>query len=65
MANQTNYNAYIKACLEAVEGKINTALNHLENALAETPDMRGWARRDPNLKSLHGNPRFEALVQAN
>ena len=35
----------------------------LEKALTERPDMRDWASRDPDLASLHGDPRFEALVE--
>lgn len=63
--DQAHYNSYIQACLDAVEGNINAALENLANALLETPDMRGWAKYDPNLFSLHSDPRFEALTQMN
>ncbi len=49
--------------LEAIAGEDDAALDYLEKVLAERPDMRDWASRDPDLASLHGNPRFEALVK--
>ncbi len=55
-------NAYDKACLEAIAGNTELAVEYLTQALAEIPNWRKWARRDPDLVSLHGHPRFEALV---
>jgi len=34
------------------------------NTFKSAPGDREWARRDPDLESLRGQPRFEALVSA-
>jgi tetratricopeptide (TPR) repeat protein len=52
---------YNRACLEALAGNVDAALAHLEQALARDPTLRDWARRDPDLESLHGHPRFEGM----
>ncbi len=59
MATESEYN---QACIEAIAGNVDAALAHLERALAEAPGHSDWAARDPDLESLHGHPRFEALV---
>ncbi len=52
---------YNLACLDALEGDRETALVRLREAIAA-----GWTRTrildDPDLDSLRGDPRFEALV---
>ena len=52
---------YNLACLDALEGDRETALERLRQAAAA-----GWARArifdNPDLHSLRGDPRFEALV---
>jgi hypothetical protein len=52
---------YNLACLDALEGNEETALERLREAIAA-----GWATTrildDPDLDSLRGDPRFEALV---
>ncbi len=53
---------YNRACLEAIVGDAEAALTHLSSALIQDRSRRAWAARDPNLASLHGDPRFEALV---
>ena len=53
---------YNLACLEAITGNVDAALEHLEKALAEDPSQRDWAARDPDLEPLHGHPRFAAIV---
>lgn len=53
---------YNRACLEAITGNTDAALENLAKALAQRPDLHDWARRDPDLASLHGDPRFEELV---
>jgi tetratricopeptide (TPR) repeat protein len=59
MAKEDDYN---KACIEAIIGDTEAALDHLTLAFAQRPRLRNWAQRDPDLASLHGHPRFEALV---
>jgi tetratricopeptide (TPR) repeat protein len=54
--------AYTKACIEAISGNVEAALDYLAEALAGMPGLRAWARHDPDLASLRGQPRFEALV---
>jgi tetratricopeptide (TPR) repeat protein len=54
--------AYNRACLEALAGNPEAALDYLEKALAQTPGMRAWAAQDPDLVSLHDHPRFQALI---
>jgi tetratricopeptide (TPR) repeat protein len=53
---------YDKACIEAIAGNREAALDYLAKGLTQRPSLRDWAKRDPDLESLHGHPRFEALV---
>jgi tetratricopeptide (TPR) repeat protein len=53
---------YSRACLEAIAGNDDAALEQLAKALVQAPGGRVWARHDPDLATLHGDPRFEALV---
>ena len=55
---------YNRACLEAIAGNPEIALDHLEKALAQSPGLRPWAAQDPDLASLHDHPRFQALIAA-
>jgi tetratricopeptide (TPR) repeat protein len=59
MAQENDYN---KACFEAIAGNVGAALDYLAAALKQAPGDRAWARQDPDLAALRGNPRFEALV---
>lgn len=54
---------YDRACLETLAGNVEAALDYLEQALAEAPEEREWASRDPDLEALRDQPRFEALVK--
>ena len=54
---------YDWACVEAIAGNADAAMEHLRQALDETPGYRFWARRDPDLASLHDYPRFRELVE--
>jgi tetratricopeptide (TPR) repeat protein len=63
----THYNM---ACTYALLGEKDAALEFLKRELEEnqpTPGQlerqRAWARKDPDLESLRGDPRFEALVK--
>jgi hypothetical protein len=64
-------NFYNLACTYALLGERELALDFLDRALAELRASPGqlerrktWARGDPDLESLRGEPRFEALVAA-
>jgi tetratricopeptide (TPR) repeat protein len=57
-------NEYNRACFAAICGEREEALRLLEIALQKRQVSRQWARRDPDLRSLHGDPRFEKLVGA-
>jgi tetratricopeptide (TPR) repeat protein len=50
------------ACVDALLGEAEPALEHLRTALALRPALGENAREDPDLESLHGDPRFEELV---
>jgi hypothetical protein len=52
---------YALACFHARMGDTDCALEQLELALARGFD-KAHATRDPDLKSLHGHPRFEAAL---
>lgn len=51
------------ACLESIAGNLDSALGNLSRAISEADDLRQWARIEPDLEALHGNPRFEELVK--
>ncbi|HKF20973.1 MAG TPA: tetratricopeptide repeat protein, partial [Candidatus Angelobacter sp.] len=55
---------YYLACIEALTGRPDAALSHLNHAIEHglpMNDLRGMAT-DPDLKSLHGVSRFKQLV---
>ena len=54
--------AYNRACFAALRGDKEEALRLLKVALDKAPGYRLWARRDPDLESLHDDPRFRDLV---
>jgi hypothetical protein len=63
---------YAFACVAARSGRVDQAIRTLERALKiqnrghivtdANQSMRSWARKDDDLASLHGNPRFLKLV---
>jgi tetratricopeptide (TPR) repeat protein len=60
---------YNIACTHALLGEKEEALDYLERDLAENhpsagslAQKRDWARKDPDLASLRGEPRFERLL---
>jgi eukaryotic-like serine/threonine-protein kinase len=68
IANKTNEptqlaNAwYAYACGAAVAGRGNEAIGYLANAIDHGYALSRWIQIDPDLQSLHNDPRFGALV---
>ena len=54
---------YTLASVRAARGQRDDALDYLEQAVDKGFDDRTALLRDPNLKALAGNPRFEKLVR--
>jgi TolB-like protein/Flp pilus assembly protein TadD len=54
---------YNAACLFALAGQPERALDCLEEAVAVGFGNREWLRHDPDLDGLRGNPSFERLVE--
>jgi len=54
---------YNTACFFAVQGERAEALDCLEKAVNLGFGLRGWVENDADLISLHGDPRFEAVLQ--
>ncbi|MCU1308401.1 MAG: serine/threonine protein kinase with repeat [Acidobacteriaceae bacterium] len=52
---------YNAACMYALQGKKREALQFLTRAQAAGFHDSNWARRDPDLRSLYGEPEFERL----
>jgi adenylate cyclase len=50
------------ACAAMLAGDAEQALDFLERAVATGQGDREWLLQDNDLKPLHGNPRFEALI---
>ena len=66
---ESPYNYYNLACTYALLGDVELALEYLERELRagnKSPGaierQRVWARSDPDLDKLRGEPRFKALV---
>jgi Flp pilus assembly protein TadD len=57
-----NADEYGHACLEAVLGNADAAVELLEAALAKGQLTAGWARIDPELVFLQDSPRYQRLV---
>lgn len=64
-------NFYNAACTHALLGESELALDYLARDFRELRTSAGarlrqqeWARKDPDLTSLRGDPRFEALVRS-
>ncbi len=54
---------YNVACLNAVEGRVERAVDVLEQAVRNGFGHREWLEHDYDLDSLRGEPRFQALLQ--
>jgi len=55
---------YNVACVYALQGQIEGALDCLENALKHGFAQKEWIEHDADLAALHGHPRYQALLQA-
>ena len=53
---------YDLACVYALAGKPGSALATLKSSFELAPEMIDWARQDADLDSLHGEPKFTALL---
>ncbi len=53
---------YDLACLEALQGKPDEALEHLRTALEQQPRFKEYAAKDEDLDSLRDDPRFADLT---
>ncbi len=53
---------YTAACLEALDGNAEPALDHLARAIADRPEFAEWARKDEDFASLRENSRFTELT---
>jgi len=57
-------NEYNQACLEAICGNSERALELLQVAIEDNPSYINWAQRDPDLDALHRDQRFHVLIQS-
>ena len=55
-------NEYNRACMEAICGNSDRALELLEIALKNKQTYVNWAKRDPDLDFIRSDPRFHALL---
>ncbi len=60
--NFANENEYNRACLEAICGNTDRAIELLEIALQTKQTYINWVRNDPDLDSLHNDYRFKTLL---
>ena len=60
--NRVLYNV---ACTYALLGETEQAIDCLEQAIAHGYRRTAWIEHDPDLRSLHSHPRFQALFKKN
>ena len=54
---------YNVACLNAVGGQTERALDLLEHAVQNGFGHKEWIEHDPDLASLQADPRYQALLK--
>jgi adenylate cyclase len=54
---------YNVACNYATLNEVDVALDYLERAVDAGTVSLEWTKNDSDLQSLHGHPRYEALLQ--
>lgn len=57
-------NEYNQACLEAICGNTDRALELLQVAIEENPSYINWAQHDPDLDAIRHDQRFYILIQS-
>jgi len=45
-----------------MKGEVKQSLTHLKKAVSLDHSVKDWARRDTDLKNLHGRPEFEEIM---
>jgi len=53
---------YVLACVEAAQGKKDAAIEYLRKSDDLAPQPAALMLLDPDLKPLHGDPRFNAII---
>jgi len=53
---------YNLACVCAVQGQVQQGLRYLAKAISMDPHVEKWAKEDPDLEGLRGDPRFREIV---
>jgi adenylate cyclase len=54
---------YNVACVYALAGSSEEALDHLDKAIQNGFGQREWLENDSDLDSVRGEPRFQALLR--
>jgi hypothetical protein len=54
---------YDLACLDALQGRVDEAIEHLRTALEAQPKFTEYATKDPDLEAIRDDPRFVEVVQ--
>ena len=56
-------NAYYNlACFYSLNGEVEKALGNLEQAFKVKPDLKDWAKKDPDIDPLRGEPEYQKLI---
>jgi len=56
---------YNLACLHALKEELTQSLSSLKKAVSLDQSVKGWARTDSDLQSLHGVPEFDKITGSN
>lgn len=56
--------AYNLACVRAHQGRLDEAMENLQEAMQLRPDMKTAASSDPDLAPLRDDPRYQELVKS-
>ena len=56
-------NAYYNlACFYSLNGKFEKAFTNLEQAFKVKPDLKDWAKKDPDIDPLRSEPEYQKLI---